>query len=76
MSLFATLAVHLPTPNTGNSVLLEVPDGTTVGEVLQSLAIPPDVECLRVVNGKDAEPEQPLNEGDILSIFPPLAGGR
>ena len=76
VSLFATLATYLPTPNSGDSVVLEVPEGTTVGDVVASLAIPSDLECLRVVNGRDAESAQRLEEGDVLAIFPPLAGGR
>jgi molybdopterin converting factor small subunit len=40
------------------------------------LNIPPQLERLTVVNGRDASPEQPLAAGDILSVFPPLAGGR
>jgi molybdopterin converting factor small subunit len=74
--LFATLAAYLPRAGSGDSVILELPEGSTVGEVVESLEIPADLECLRVVNGRDAPPEQVLNEGDVLSIFPPLAGGR
>ena len=55
---------------------LDLPPGTTVGQVVHSLRIPADLERLTVVNGRDAAPEQPLVEGDVLSLFPPLAGGR
>jgi molybdopterin converting factor small subunit len=57
-------------------VLLDLPPGTTVGEVVHSLRIPADLERLTVVNGLDAAPDQVLSEGDVLSLFPPLAGGR
>jgi molybdopterin converting factor small subunit len=52
-----------------------LPDHTTVGQVVASLRIPVDLETLRVVNGHDAELDQILEDGDVLSIFPPLAGG-
>lgn len=75
VQLFATLAAHLPPGIPGDSVSLQVPEGATVAEVIQSLHIPTDLDCLRVVNGHDAPAEQRLIEGDVLSLFPPLAGG-
>jgi molybdopterin converting factor small subunit len=29
-----------------------------------------------LLNGKEAEPEQRVRVGDVLDIFPPLAGGQ
>jgi molybdopterin converting factor small subunit len=56
--------------------MLDVPDGATVDQVVHSLRIPLGLERLTVVNGHDAVPDQRLFEGDVLSVFPPLAGGR
>jgi molybdopterin converting factor small subunit len=56
-------------------VVLDVPDGTTVDQVVHSLRIPSELDRLTVVNGRDPAPDQPLAEGDVLSVFPPLAGG-
>lgn len=75
MHLFATLAAYLPAGGDGDSVTLEVADGTTVAEVVRVLKIPDDLDCLRVVNGHDAPSEHRLADGDVLSLFPPLAGG-
>jgi molybdopterin converting factor small subunit len=74
--LTATLRAYLPPGTRGDSVVLDVPDGTTVDQVVHSLRIPSELERLTVVNGLDATPDQPLAEGDVLSVFPPLAGGR
>jgi molybdopterin converting factor small subunit len=74
--LTATLAVYLPPGTRGDSAVLDVPPGATVADVLRRLKIPPDLDALTVINGRDASPEQALAEGDILSVFPPLAGGR
>ena len=74
--LFATLAGYLPPGGSGDSVTLEVPEGATVGQVIGALEIPGDLECLRVVNGNDASVDHVLNDGDVLTLFPPLAGGR
>ena len=75
VQLFATLSVYRPGGAAGDGVTLEVSDGTTVHELIQVLEIPPEVDCLRVVNGHDAPFDQRLVEGDVLSLFPPLAGG-
>lgn len=57
-------------------MVLDVPDGATVDQVVHSLRIPRELERLTVVNGRDAVSGQQLSEGDVLSVFPPLAGGR
>ena len=75
VQLFATLARYLPTGAIGDSVTFEVPEGTQVGDVLRTLDLPRDLDCLMVVNGLDAPADHPLSEGDVLSVFPPLAGG-
>jgi molybdopterin synthase sulfur carrier subunit len=75
VQLFATLSSYRPDGVIGDGMTLEVPEGTTVCEVIHTLKIPPDVDCLRVVNGRDAPPDQHLVDGDVLSLFPPLAGG-
>jgi molybdopterin converting factor small subunit len=73
--LFALLERYLPSGSEGDAVSLDVPPGTTVGDVMESLKIPSDLSCLTVINGRDASPEQVLAPGDVLSMFPPLAGG-
>lgn len=73
--LTATLRAYLPAGTAGDSVVLDVPDGATVDQVVHSLRIPSKLDRLTVVNGRDAAPDQPLAEGDVLSLFPPLAGG-
>ena len=73
--LTATLRAYLPPGTRGDSVVLDLPAGTTVDQVVDSLRIPSEQERLTVVNGQDATPGQRLAEGDVLSLFPPLAGG-
>jgi molybdopterin synthase sulfur carrier subunit len=75
VQLFATLSAYRPGGATGDDVTLDVPDGTTVDELVRILRIPPDFDCMRVVNGRDAPPDHRLLDGDVLSLFPPLAGG-
>ena len=73
--LFATLVDFLPPHGRDGVVQLEVPDGSTVAEVTCRLGIPADVARVVLVNGRDVEPEQRLAMQDVVTIFPPLAGG-
>jgi molybdopterin converting factor small subunit len=75
VQLFATLAAYLPAAAGSDSATLDVPEGSTVDDLVRALAIPLELDCIRVVNGVDADPDQVLSAGDVLSIFPPLAGG-
>jgi molybdopterin converting factor small subunit len=75
VQLFATLGTYLPPDAVGDSVPLDVTAGTTVGDLIRALRIPADLECLCVVNGIDAGPRHRLVDGDVVSLFPPLAGG-
>jgi molybdopterin converting factor small subunit len=75
LRLFAHLADYLPPDADGDGVILELPDGALVSDVLSSLRIPERVPFLSVVNGHEVEDSQPLHDGDELTIFPPLSGG-
>jgi sulfur-carrier protein len=71
--LFATFTRYLPPRGVG---VVEVPAGSTVGDLAHRLAIPPGLERVTLVNGEEAWPERPLQPGDVVTLFPPLAGGR
>lgn len=73
--LFATLASFLPPTGRGGAALVDVPDGSTVRDVIRHLGIPSELERVTLVNGHDAEPAHPLRAGDVVTVFPPLAGG-
>lgn len=73
--LFATLAQFLPPGGHGGSAMLDVPEGSTVGELTKRLGIPAGLDRVILLNGREAEPAEPLRPGDAIDIFPPLAGG-
>lgn len=50
-------------------------DGATVGHVLLSLHIPEGEAAIIFINGRHAEADSLLKEGDLLAIFPPVGGG-
>ncbi|CAB1056325.1 hypothetical protein D1BOALGB6SA_1061 [Olavius sp. associated proteobacterium Delta 1] len=52
-----------------------VPEGATIGEVLQVLNIPVKYAKIFMVNGIRVDQGKVLNEGDILHILPTIIGG-
>jgi molybdopterin converting factor small subunit len=74
--LFATLAAYLPPTSRQGVVVVEVAPGSTVRDVIRHLGIPADLERVSLVNGGDAADERPLQAGDVVTLFPPLAGGQ
>lgn len=79
LKLFATLAGYLPAGARDNRVELDVEEGQTVQGLISRFRLPPELVHLVMVNGHHQEPErrktEPLNENDVVAIFPPVAGG-
>ncbi len=75
VKLFANFREYLPPGSEKYSCTLEFAEGTTIKQVLARLKIPEDLPMVPLVNGIHRRPEDPLQPGDILSIFPPVAGG-
>lgn len=68
---FASLSRYQP-EDTENH---QVPQGATVGEVVDGLGIDRKEVNLLFVNGVKADFERTLEEGDQLGIFPAVGGG-
>jgi sulfur carrier protein ThiS len=78
--LYASLTQHLPLEHRrGNEMSLEVAPGATIAQVIAPFALPMKMVHLVLVNGRFVPPEvratQALAEGDVLAIWPPIAGG-
>jgi sulfur carrier protein ThiS len=54
---------------------LEIPEGTSVHDVLQQLNVPAELPKITLVNGRHRSQDHPLRPGDVLVFFPPLEGG-
>jgi molybdopterin converting factor small subunit len=75
IKLFANFREFLPPGSKEYAVVLEAEEGTTVGQILKRLGIPESIPMLTLINGIHRGFEDPLHSGDILSVFPPVAGG-
>lgn len=75
LKLFATFREFLPEKNDGHSSELELNSGTSVENVIDTLHLPKDIPKIILINGIQKTSEAILQDGDTLSIFPPIAGG-
>ncbi len=55
--------------------VMDLPDGTSVGDLLGELDIPAEKTNLRLVNGKQTALDRVLADGDVASLFPAIGGG-
>jgi sulfur carrier protein ThiS len=78
--LFASLTDYLPVEARYSNVLeLDVSPEVTIMQIIEPYGLPPKLVHLVLINGKYIEPDkrltQTLVEGDVLAIWPPIAGG-
>ena len=80
LKLYATLTDYLPAEaRRDNVVALEVDEAATIASVIAPFQIPPKLVHLVLVNGLFVPPAEraarPFRDGDVLAIWPPIAGG-
>jgi molybdopterin synthase sulfur carrier subunit len=76
LRLFASLRKQLPPGSPRGKCTLDLPEGSTIGDVLVRMNIPRASAQMILVNGDhDRDFGRVLHDGDVLSIFPPVAGG-
>jgi sulfur carrier protein ThiS len=78
--LYAGLTDYLPVAvRNGNQLPLELPEGTAIANVIEPFGLPQKMVHLVLVNGVFVPPAQRLThvlkDGDVLAIWPPIAGG-
>lgn len=78
--LFASLQDYLPVEaKLKNALELDLPDGTTVQQVIERFGLPQKSCHLVLIDGHFVPPAarttHPLKDGNTLAIWPPIAGG-
>lgn len=78
--LYASLGDYLPAEvRPGNIMALEVPPDATIAAIVAPFHLPPKLVHLVLINGVYVTPAEratrTLAEGDVLAIWPPIAGG-
>lgn len=80
LKLFAQLTDYLPVEARHTNVIdVEVDPQASISQIIEPYGLPPKLVHLVLVNGTYIAPaqrlSQTLNEGDVLAIWPPIAGG-
>ena len=75
VKLIANYREQLPPEAINGVVELDVPDGTTVYQVISRFDIPLDDTSVIVLNGLTVEMSTPLKAGDMVTAFSAIAGG-
>lgn len=77
--LFATLTDLLPANRQYNAVALNIAPETTINDLVVRYQVPPKLVHLVLINGVYVAPSErairTMVEGDVLAIWPPVAGG-
>ncbi|MEW6425260.1 MAG: MoaD/ThiS family protein [Bacillota bacterium] len=73
--VYSGLEKFVPGAGPGKALLVQVPEGATGRELIAQLQIPSDQIFTMFVNGRHALPEQVLQPGDRVALFPPIGGG-
>ncbi len=74
--LFATLRDYLPPGGDRTGVQIEISDGAPIADVIDKLGIPAGLAHLVLLDGRhEPDRRRQLEDGCVLSIWPPIAGG-
>lgn len=78
--LYASLTDYLPAERrVGNRMPLEIVPGSTIAQVIEPFSLPMSLVHLVLINGVFVPPGEratrTLSDGDVLAIWPPIAGG-
>ncbi len=73
--LFANLAKLLPPGSQNKRATITIKQDSRVEDLLEKLKIPETITNIVMVNGEHKDKDTVLKEGDVVSVFPPIAGG-
>lgn len=58
-----------------NNITITLNDGAKILDILDKIKIPKEHIALILINNKTSDFDSVLNEGDIVILYPPIAGG-
>ena len=73
--LFGNLGHYLPEGGNRFSFTKSLDDGATVQEMLSRLSLPKELPVIVIVNGRRAEADYILKDGDEVNVLRPSGGG-
>ena len=75
IKLFGTLSHRFPDYRTDLGLVVELPEGSKVADLLTLLKLPESLESSVLMNGRFLTRETGLTDGSVLQIFQALYGG-
>ena len=54
---------------------IELEDGAKVSDFIERIQVPPSEVAIILVDGRHANQDQRLHDGEAVSLFPAIAGG-
>jgi molybdopterin synthase sulfur carrier subunit len=75
VKLFATLRQYAPGQKAATPFMIELPQDSTLNDLIDQLKIPPEETRITFVNGIIQELDCKLKDGDEVGLFPPIGGG-
>ncbi len=73
--VFATLRRYLPDLAIGEPLPLNVPEGTTLGDICDQIGIPREEIKVIMQNGLQADFSAPAQDGARIAYIPAVGGG-
>jgi molybdopterin converting factor small subunit len=70
------MRAYLPAATSGNRAEVDVPGGSSVGDLVDTLGAPRRLVFALLLDGRQATLEDALHEGAEVTLMPPFAGGR
>ena len=59
----------------GKVTQIDAGQAATAGDILRLCGIMPEEVAILLINGFHSKPEDPVKDGDMISLFPPVGGG-
>ena len=72
---FGAMRDYLPEGTAGNRAEIEVGERSRVGDVIDALGAPKHLVYALLVDGEKGKLDQVLDEGAVVTLMPPFAGG-
>ena len=73
VQVFGGLRRHVPDDE--RLLVMELTPGSTIGDIVNALNIDPLESWNASIDGSLADPSDPVSEGSVVVIIPPIAGG-
>ena len=75
VGLRSVLARYRPDPDAREPFAVQLAAGSTLGDLLLHCGVPGHRAGMMLMDGKHSRREATLDEGVLVEVFPPIAGG-